>query len=399
MPSRTPRRGALGPFFFLTAALTAGHGVLLTVLDDYRSIYGISEGALGVVVGLGFFTSFLAAVTIAPLADRGFSRRLVVVGLTLDVAGLVLTAVSSSFAALAAGRFITGLGTGMAVPAIRRIVVVAEPQRLGHNLGRLLAFDVAGLALGPVVSAVLVGPLGLGAPFLVVAGITLVLSPVVLRTHVHEETGSTSTERFAWSLLRNRAYASAVLLGCTVFLMIGFFDSLWALALSDLGASKWLISLGVTMFALPLIVLGSLGGRLAQQVGPWRLGTWGLLAASGFLMTYGYAPGAVAMFVIVMVHSVTDGLTISSAGVAVGLSAPPERQAAAQGLLSGLQTLTAGAAAVAAGTLYEQFGRATAYTVAALLMATMVVSARVLVRGTPYATMHRAAVPVGAEER
>lgn len=396
MPT-TPRFGRLGPFFVLTAALTAGHGVLLTVLDDYRDTYGISEGALGVVVGLGFFTSFLAAVTIAPLADRGFARRLVMVGLSLDVAGLLLTAFSTSFVALASGRFITGIGTGMAVPAIRRIVVLAEPQRLGNNLGRLLAFDVAGLALGPVVSAVLAGPLGLGAPFLVVAGVTLAVSPAVLRTHVDEQRGGGSAERFAWSLLRNRAYASAVILGCTVFLMIGFFDSLWALALSDLGASKWLISLGVTMFALPLVVLGALGGRLAQRLGPWRLGTWGLLAASGFLLSYGYAPGAVVMFIIVMVHSVTDGLTLSSAGVAVGLSAPPERQAAAQGLLSGLQTLTAGAAAVAAGTLYEQFGRATTYTVAAVLMASMVLAARVLVRGTTYATMHRVAEPLGAD--
>lgn len=395
----SPRHARLGPFFFLTAALTAGHGVLLTVLDDYRNNYGISEGALGVVVGLGFFTSFVAAVTIAPLADRGFARRLVVVGLTLDVAGLVLTAFSSSFITLASGRFITGIGTGMAVPAIRRIVVLAEPHRLGHNLGRLLAFDVAGLALGPVASAVLVGPMGLGAPFLVVAGVTLLVSPVVLRTPVQEQHHTGSTERFAWSLLRNRAYASAVILGCTVFLMIGFFDSLWALALSDLGASKWLISLGVTMFALPLIVLGALGGRLAQRLGPWRLGTWGLLAASGFLLSYGYAPSAIVMFAIVMVHSVTDGLTISSAGVAVGVSAPPERQAAAQGMLSGLQTLTAGVAAVTAGTLYEQFGRATTYTVAALLMATMVVAARVLVQGTPYATMHASTVPVGIDDR
>lgn len=390
-------RTRVGPFFFLTAALTAGHGVLLTVLDDYRDTYGISEGALGVVIGIGFFTSFLASVTIAPLADRGLARRLVLVGLGLDVAGLVLTAFSSSFALLATGRFITGIGTGMAVPAIRRIVVLAEPHRLGNNLGRLLAFDVAGLALGPVASALLAEPLGIGAPFLVVAGVTVALVPLVVRTPVDERRDDAPTERFAWSLLRHRPYTSAVLLGCTVFLMIGFFDSLWALALTDLGASKWLVSLGVTMFALPLVVLGALGGRLAQQWGPWRLGTLGLLAASGFMLFYGYAPSAIIMFVIVMVHSVTDGLTISSAGVAVGMSVPPERQAAAQGLLSGLQTLTAGVAAVTAGALYEHLGRAPTYTIAALLMAVMAGTARVLVRGTPYATMTPPSEPVGAE--
>jgi MFS family permease len=383
----TPGRSSLAPFFFLTAAMTAGHGVLLTLLDNYRDDYGISEGSLGIVIGLGFFTSFLAAVTIAPMADRGFARRLIVIGLALDVAGLLLTAFSTTFLTLASGRFITGLGTGMAIPAIRRIVVLAEPHRLGHNLGRLLAFDVAGLALGPVASAVLVGPFGLGAGFVAVAAATLLVAPVVLRTSVNESHDAHHTERFAWSLLRSRPYASAVILGCTVFVMIGVFDSLWALALSDLGASTWLISLGITMFALPLIVLGALGGRLAQRFGPWRFATFGLLAASGFILSYGYAPTAMIMFVIVMVHSVTDGLTVASAGVAVGMSIPQERQAAAQGLLSGLQTLTAGIAAVAAGTLYEQFGRATTYTLGAAVMASMVLAARLLVRGSPYAKM------------
>ena len=390
-----PARASLSPFFLLTASLTAGHGVILTVLDDYRDTYGISEGGLGVVIGIGFFTSFLAAVTIGPLADRGFARRLVMIGLMLDVVGLVLTAMSTSFVTLSLSRFMTGVGAGMAIPAIRRIVVLSEPTRLGHNMGRLLAFDVAGLALGPAVSAALAEPLGVGAPFLVVAGCSLALVPWLLRVPVTEQVERTSTERFAWSLLGHRPYASAVILGCAVYLMVGTFDSLWALALTDLGAGSWLISLGVTMFALPLVVLGTAGGRLAQRIGPWRLATVGLLTASAFMVSYGYLPTAGLMFTAVMIHSVTDGLTLASSGIAAGLSVPGERQAAAQGLLSGLQTLTAGLAAVMAGTLYEHLERAATYTTAGLLMATMVLAARLLLRGTPYARMKPAVDQVG----
>ena len=51
---------------------------------------------------------------------------------------------------------VMGIGVGMAVPAIRRIIIVAEPERIGHNLGRLLAVDVAGFAAGPAVSALLI---------------------------------------------------------------------------------------------------------------------------------------------------------------------------------------------------------------------------------------------------
>lgn len=389
------QRASLGPFFLLTASLTAGHGVMLTVLDDYRDTYGISEGGLGMVIGIGFFTSFLASVIVGPLADRGHARRLVIVGLALDVTGLLLTAMSTSFVTLSMSRFITGVGAGMAVPAIRRIVVVTEPTRLGHNMGRLLAFDVTGLALGPVASAALAEPLGVGAPFLVVAACSLALVPWLLRVPVTEQTDTSSTDRFAWSLLRHRPYASAVILGCAVYLMVGTFDSLWALALTDLGAGSWLISLGVTMFALPLVVLGTAGGRLAQRIGPWRLATMGLLTASAFMVSYGYLPSAGLMFTVVMIHSVTDGLTLSSSGVAVGLSVPAERQAAAQGLLSGLQTLTAGSAAVTAGLLYEHLERAATYTAAGLSMAAMVLVARLLLRGTPYARMRSSAHEVG----
>ena len=71
------------------------------------------------------------------------------------------------------------------------------------------------------------------------------------------------------------------------------------------------------------------------------------------------------MFAVAMVHAVNDGLTVSSTGVAVGMVVPAERQAGAQGVLGGFETLTAGITAAATGVLYEHFGRATAYGVAA----------------------------------
>jgi hypothetical protein len=79
------------------------------------------------------------------------------------------------------------------------------------------------------------------------------------------------------------------------------------------------------------------------------------------------------MLTVALLHSVNDGLTVSSTGVAVGITAPPERQAGAQGLLGGVQTLTAGATAIAAGAVYESFGRTAAYTCCAVAMAALVV--------------------------
>lgn len=365
-------RSLILTFGLLIALLAAGYGVLFTMLDEFRDEYGISESALGAVIGIGFFSGFLSQIVIAPLADRGHARTVVLFGVGLNVAGLVLMAAATSFVPLLAGRFVMGVGVGMAVPAIRRIVIVADPDRLGHNVGQLLAAEVGGFAMGPAVSAVLTGPYGIPTPFLVIAAANVAVVPLVFRTSVRE-TAEQPEQRFALDLLRNRPFAGAVALGSAVFLMIGAFDALWSIVLDDLEASDWIANLGITLFALPLIFLGAVGGRLAQRFGPFRLGTLGLIGGAVFMSLYGLMPSAGTMFAVSIVHSLNDGLTVSSTGVAVGMVVPTERQAGAQGVLGGAQTLTAGVTALGAGALYEHSGRTAAYGASAAAMVALVV--------------------------
>jgi MFS family permease len=379
MRTRTP--GSLLVLFGLVLGLLAmGYGALFSMLDDIRDEYGIGETALGGVIAIGFFAGFLAQVLLAPIADRGHARHLVLGGIVLDIVGLLMMAAARDFVPLLVGRFVMGIGVGMAVPAIRRIVIVAQPERIGHNLGRLLALDVGGFAAGPAVAAVLVGPFGIPGPFLFIAAATAVALPIVaLRARV-DETVEPPTQRFAFDLLRLRPFAGAVALGCAVWMMIGTFDALWTVALDDLETSEFVANLGITLFALPLVLFGSVGGRLAQRVGPFRVGTVGLLLGATFMLLYGLVPTGMAMFTVAMVHSVCDGFSVSSTGVAVGLVVPGARQAGAQGVLGGLQTLVAGITALLAGAIYEHAGRTTAYAVSASMMVVLV-AAGVLLAG------------------
>lgn len=364
-------------FGVLSALFSAGYGVMFTMLDDFRDKYGIAAGALGFIVAAGFFSSFLAQVFIAPRADRGHARQLVYVGMLFNVAGLVMMAFGTNLAVLLLARVIMGIGAGMAGPAIRRIVILAEPDNLGSNIGHLLAADVAGFAAGPALSAILVTPFGIAAPFLVIAVATIACLPIIARVRVHETAAADQPQtRFAFDLLRSRSYIAAVSLGAAVFLMVGTFDALWVLVLSDLNTSDVIANLGITIFALPLIFLGSYGGRLAQRIGPFRVGTFGLLVGAGFMFSYGQLPSGIAMFCVSIVHAFNDGFTITSSGVAVAVVAPPDRQAGAQGLMGGVQTLVGGIAAITAGALYQHHGRATAYTVCALGMVALIAVSR-----------------------
>lgn len=366
-------------FGLMTALLASGYGVMFTVLDDFRDEYGIAAHWLGAIVGVGFLSSFVAQIFLAPVADRGHARRLVLGGLALNVVGLVSMAIGTTLPVLLLGRFISGIGIGMAFPAIRRIVIVADPENLGQNVGLLLAADVAGFAAGPALSALMVPTLGIPAPFLTIAALTVLCTPIVLGVRIDEQPATDApSQRFAFDLLRHRGVVAALVIGAAVFLMIGTFDALWAIVLDDLRASEVVANLGITIFVLPLIFLGPLGGRLAQRVGPFRLGPLGLVFGAVFMFLYGQMPTGAAMLVVGTTHAVFDGLTVASAGVAMGVSAPRERMAAAQGMLGAAETLTGGLTAVLAGVLYSVGGRVLAYTVCAVVMVVMAIAAYVI---------------------
>ena len=355
------------------------YGVMFTMLDDYRNNFGIAESALGFIVGVGFFTSFLGQVSIAPLADRGRAWQLIILGLGLEAIGCIGMAFGETFLILLVSRIIMGFGAGAALPALRRVIIVADPENFGRNLGRILSFEVAGFAAGPVFSVVLTAPFGIPGPFIFLATTISLFVLVISRIKVPETAKENHpTERFAIDLLKNRAIASGILIGVALFLMIGVFDSLWVLMMDDLDAAQWMANVGVSVFVLPLILLGPFGGKFVQRIGPYRAGGFGMILGALFMAGYGLMPTPALMMVVFFFHSTNDGFFVTGAGVAVGTSAPLERQAGAQGLLGGMETLAGGVAASFAGVAYDHLGRATTFIGTGAIMLVLIASARIL---------------------
>lgn len=349
------------------------------MLDDFRNNFGIAESGLGLIVGIGFFTSFLGQVSIAPLADRGRAKKLIVIGLGLEIIGCVGMALGETFVVLLIARTIMGLGAGTALPALRRVIIVADPENFGRNLGRILSFEVAGFASGPIVSVVFAHFFGIPGPFffltLLISFFVLMVSRISVPETAKEKQPS---ERFAIDLLKNRAIASGILIGIALFFMIGVFDSLWVLMMDDLDAAQWMANVGVSVFVLPLIFLGPFGGRFVQRIGPFRAGGFGMMLGAVFMAGYGLMPTPALMMVVFFFHSINDGFFVTGAGVAVGTSAPLERQAGAQGLLGGMETLAGGVAASFSGIAYDHLGRTTTFIGTGLIMLTLILASRIL---------------------
>jgi MFS family permease len=355
------------------------YGVMFTMLDDFRNNFGIAESALGFIVGVGFFTSFLGQVSIAPLADRGRAKRLIILGLSLEVIGCIGMALGETFMILFISRVIMGFGAGSALPALRRVIIVADPENFGRNLGRILSFEVAGFASGPVISVIFAESFGIPGPFIFLATIISLFVFVVSRIAVPETAEENHpTERFAIDLLKNRAIISGILIGVALFFMIGVFDSLWVLMMDDLDAAQWMANFGVSVFVLPLILLGPFGGKFVQRIGPYRAGGFGMILGAIFMAGYGLMPTPTLMMVVFLFHSLNDGFFVTGAGVAVGTSAPLERQAGAQGLLGGMETLAGGVAASFAGVAYDHLGRTTTFIGTGAIMLTLILASRIL---------------------
>ena len=352
---------------------------MFTMLDDFRNNFGIAESALGFIVGVGFFTSFLGQVSIAPLADRGRAQRLIILGLGLEVIGCIGMALGETFIILLISRIIMGFGAGSALPALRRVIIVADPDNFGRNLGRILSFEVAGFASGPIISVVFAEFFGIPGPFIFLATIISLFVIVVSRIAVPETAKENHpTERFAIDLLKNRAITSGILIGVALFFMIGVFDSLWVLMMDDLDAAQWMANFGVSVFVLPLILLGPFGGKFVQRIGPYRAGSFGMILGAIFMAGYGLMPTPALMMVVFFFHSLNDGFFVTGAGVAVGTSAPLERQAGAQGLLGGMETLAGGVAASFSGVAYDHLGRTTTFIGTGAIMLTLILASRIL---------------------
>jgi len=353
--------------------LAAGYGVMFTMLDDWRTAYGIQETGLSMIIAVGFFTSFVAQLTIAPFADRGHARKLMTVGMAANAIGALLMAFGATLPAFLLGRFIMGVGAGIAIPAIKRIVIVSDPENMGGNLGRGVSIEVGGFAIGPVIAALTVDSINLAAPFILIAVLIAITGVIIARLSIAETAIEDRTdERFAIDLLKNRAVLGSILVGLALFVMIGVYDSLWVIIMDDLKAPHWVGNAGVALFGLPWIFFGALGGRIAQKHGPLRVSAFGLALGSLYMTSYGFMTMPYFMLGVGLTQSMVDSLTVTGIGVAVAQATPPERQAGASGLLGGMQTLTGGVAAMFAGTMYEHFGQKFAFTATGIAMAILV---------------------------
>jgi len=378
----TPEQAAgpsLVPYYLILFGMSAGLASVMTLLAEFRNKLGFSQFGIGLGIAVGFVAAFVASVALAPQADRGRAPLMLRSGLLLGIAGLLVVAMANDLWHFVVGRALFGLAFGIAHPAARRTVIVADPENLGRNMGRLGAFDVAGFVVGPTVAALLHALGGFRTPFWTMAALLALLVPTAWRAR--PDTAARDIERRRpTDLFRNRRLVGAFFVVASYFVFIGAFESIWVLEMDHRGAEQWQIGAAVTVVALPIAVLSPWGGVLAQRYGARRWAMGVLTTCAVFSPSFGLVEGLAALVALTAACSCAEGIGFPSAPMLVSAAVPEDRQAAAQGLASAVEVGTAAVASLGLAAIYDTSGDTVAWAVTAVTMAVLLAIGWVLTR-------------------
>lgn len=354
------------PLLLATGSIGIANSVVFALLSNLQDKYGFSDAGLGFIAGSGFLVGLVGQIFLAPLADRGHSKALLIGGLGAAVLGSVFFALSSSLVTLVASRAIVGLSNSLFLPAARGIAVSISPDNVAERLGTLSGIELAGFVTGPVIGGALVGPFGLKVPFLVTGAFALAGAVMLAPRKLPEPSLDRAPEkhRIALDLLRLPRIRSGVLMSVALFLPVGFYDATLDVYLTDRGASDLLIGLTFMAYGIPFVLLATFGGRLADRRGAVRVAFLSTVMVGPLTASYGLVAAPLVILVLTAVEGCMQALGVPASQAMVAAAAPVGRAAAAQGLAGGSNLLVAAISGYCAGSLYKSVGAAWLYSIA-----------------------------------
>lgn len=352
-----------------TAAIGIANSVVFSVLSDLQDKFGFADAGLGLIAGSGMVVRFLGQLLLAPLADRGHSKTLLMVGLLVAVLGSVLFASSSSLIGFVIARGVVGLSNGLFLPAARAIAASMSDENVAERLGRLGGVELAGFVTGPVIGGVLVGPLGVRWPFLACGAIALAAAIALAPRSLPAPPMTQRTRGLSLDLLRIRDMQVGVLLTVALFFPVGMYDAILDRYLTDRGAGNVMIGISFTLYGIPFALLAARGGRLADRKGAFRLSMYAIALVIPLTAAYGLLTVPLMIMCVFFIEGVVQALGVPASQAVVAAAAPLGRASAAQGLSGSMNLLAAAVSAFTAPIIYERWGAAVTFSAAAVLVA------------------------------
>jgi MFS family permease len=301
-----------------------GLGFVMPLRALYGREIGASSAEIGLMTGSFLLAGFLASPAIGWFADRFGYKNILWIGLLLHALLMLAYIPAQDPILLIVLRALEGIASVSVLPPTRALMNTLAPRtRQGEALGLLSASQTTGILIGPALGAVLASQAGYILSF-VIASIPLVLAAIVTIIFLpsqqkQAQASSEGAEPLMVPGLFTRPLLLAYSLQVVVMIINGVVMSIWSLYMIDHGASLPLIGLSYTTFALPIIFIAPISGRLSDRYGRY----WPFLLGLSFtgLIFYIYSLPIITAWAIVFISVLEGGAAAIARSALDGLLA------------------------------------------------------------------------------
>lgn len=173
------------PLCLLILVNQLGFGLITPVLPAYARSFGLSAGAVGLVIGVYGLARFLANVPAGQLAERRGRKPVLILGTAITTVASALMATAGSLTQLLLYRLLAGFGAATVLTGGQVMVGdLATAENRGRMMSIYQGFFLIGVGLGPTPGGLLADHFGLRAPFVayaVFSGLACVVALLVIR--------------------------------------------------------------------------------------------------------------------------------------------------------------------------------------------------------------------------
>lgn len=264
------------------------------IAGDLASDVGLSSSELGLMTSTYFLAFAAAQLPLGSALDR-FGARVTTPALMMAaVAGSLIFAVGGSFATLAVGRALLGLGTaGILMGGLKALSGWFRPARFALASGAMVALGSSGALLASTPLAWSAETFGWRAVFVASAVVLAASAASVLawgRSAPGHDARTTQREGSFGDVFRNRRFWRIAILGVAATGSLFAYQGLWAGPYLAIGRDLSPVATGNVLLALAIglsigyLLLGWLGGRLGVAPTVLVAGTVFMLAQAVLAM-------------------------------------------------------------------------------------------------------------------
>jgi MFS family permease len=340
---------------FVVGTSFLGVGFILPLRALYGREVGASSGEIGLMASAALLTGFFAAPPIGRLSDRLGHGYVLFAGLVIHTLLVLAYIPIENPVLLIALRGLEGIAVVGILPPARALANTLAPSgRQAETLGLMSAAQTVGILLGPTFGLLLASAVGYHQAFLV-ASVPLAAGAVLAWFFLPRRATVYSSELAARAVTA-RLFTRPLLLAYSMQIILattqGVGAAVWTIYMADLGATPLVIGLSFTTFAVPIILLAPIAGRMADRHGRYWYVLLGLAVCGVLFVIYGLPINPIWLVIL----SVPEGVAAAFARTATdGLLAdatPPSLRGRIQATYSAAGTGSAFVVATISGFIY-----------------------------------------------